>query len=157
MYIKTVDTALNENEEQKFFEMFGNYCDSINIEYTIPIFKGVDYSKIIPNRKQMKSRYNSSVLYQHCCQMIFYSLYVKPNGNVSPCCIIPDPIILGNVHECSLKQMWNGEMRKNFLKLHLQKNRAQNPWCKGCVQPSLSSEPMDHLDDRCDEILKRFS
>lgn len=28
--------------------------------------------------------------------------------------------------------------------------------CKGCVYPTLSSEPLDYLDDDAEEILKRF-
>lgn len=88
--------------------------------------------------------------------MIFYALFIRPNGDVSPCCLVPEPINLGNIHNNTLKEIWNGEVRNEFLKLHLRKERHKNMHCKGCVYPTLSSEPLDYLDDDAEEILKRF-
>ena len=58
VYIKVVDTALEEGEEQIFVDMFSPYADVINIENTIPLFKDVDYSNII-ERNEIKTRYNT--------------------------------------------------------------------------------------------------
>ncbi|MBQ7233260.1 MAG: SPASM domain-containing protein [Bacillales bacterium] len=154
VYIKIADTAL-EQEELIFYEMFSPYADVINIENTVPLFKDVDYTNII-KRKEIKSRYGTSIQHQQCCQMIFYALFIRPNGDVSPCCLLPEPVNLGNIYNNTLKEIWNGEVRNEFLKLHLRKERHKNMHCKGCVYPTLSSEPLDYLDDDAEKILKRF-
>jgi radical SAM protein with 4Fe4S-binding SPASM domain len=69
-------------------------------------------------------------------------MYITANGNVLPCCISPfstadyDSIILGNVFENSLDEIWLGSKYVNFRK---QYQTATPPkCCRGCgVQWSL--------------------
>jgi radical SAM protein with 4Fe4S-binding SPASM domain len=69
-------------------------------------------------------------------------MYVTANGNVLPCCISPfatvdyDSIVLGNVFEGSLEQIWSGSKYKNFRKQHQTATPPKS--CRGCgVQWSL--------------------
>lgn len=69
-------------------------------------------------------------------------MYVTAHGNVLPCCIAPfstidyDSIILGNVFEDSLVDIWSGSRYVNFRKQH---QTAKPPkCCRGCgIQWSL--------------------
>ncbi len=69
-------------------------------------------------------------------------MYITANGNVLPCCISPfstvdyDSIILGNVFENSLEDIWLGSKYVTFRKQH---QSARPPkCCRGCgVQWSL--------------------
>ena len=63
-------------------------------------------------------------------------MYITANGNVLPCCISPfstvdySSIILGNVFESSLEEIWSDRRYRNFRKqLH-----TENPpiCCRGC-------------------------
>ncbi len=63
-------------------------------------------------------------------------MYITANGNVLPCCISPfatsdyDSIIMGNVFDNSLVEIWSGHRYRVFRK----KRETENPpkCCKGC-------------------------
>jgi len=63
-------------------------------------------------------------------------MYITANGNVLPCCLSPfstadyDSIILGNVFDNSLTEIWSGHRYQIFRK----KRQTENPpkCCKGC-------------------------
>jgi len=63
-------------------------------------------------------------------------MYVTANGNVLPCCISPfatvdySSIILGNVFENSLEEIWSGSKYENFRKQH--QSEAPPKSCRGC-------------------------
>ncbi len=63
-------------------------------------------------------------------------MYITANGNVLPCCISPfatsdySSIILGNVFESSLKEIWCGPTYKNFRKTH--QTDSPPKCCRGC-------------------------
>jgi radical SAM protein with 4Fe4S-binding SPASM domain len=70
------------------------------------------------------------------CNRPWRSTYVTANGNVLPCCIAPfstqnyESIILGNVWEQPIAQIWNGEQYQVFRDTH----RSDHPPepCQGC-------------------------
>ena len=63
-------------------------------------------------------------------------IYITANGNVLPCCIAPfatvdyASIILGNVYESSLNDIWLGTKFKNFR--HLLQTADPPKCCQGC-------------------------
>ena len=69
-------------------------------------------------------------------------MYITANGNVLPCCISPfstvdyDSIILGNVFNDSLEDIWSGSNYKSFREQH--QTETPPKCCRGCgVQWSL--------------------
>jgi len=69
-------------------------------------------------------------------------MYITANGNVLPCCISPfatvdySSIILGNVFENSLAEIWSGSKYENFRKQHQTERPPKS--CRGCgIQWSL--------------------
>jgi radical SAM protein with 4Fe4S-binding SPASM domain len=54
------------------------------------------------------------------CRRPWTLMYITANGNVLPCCISPfverdyDSLILGNVFEQPLREIWNGERYRTF-------------------------------------------
>ncbi|MGD8491970.1 MAG: radical SAM protein [Desulfobacterales bacterium] len=63
-------------------------------------------------------------------------MYITANGNVLPCCISPfstsdyASIILGNVFETSLKEIWLGSKYRAFRKSHQTATPPKS--CRGC-------------------------
>jgi len=63
-------------------------------------------------------------------------MYITANGNVLPCCISPfstadyDSIILGNVLEDALEEIWWGSKYANFRKMH--QTSTPPKCCRGC-------------------------
>lgn len=70
------------------------------------------------------------------CNRPWRSTYVTANGNVLPCCIAPfstrdyDGIILGNVFERPISEIWNGERYREFRQAH--RSEAPPEPCRGC-------------------------
>ena len=63
-------------------------------------------------------------------------MYITASGNVLPCCIAPfatsdyDSIILGNVFNSSLADIWNGPKYSSFRKMH--QTQEPSKCCQGC-------------------------
>lgn len=70
------------------------------------------------------------------CTRPWRSTYVTANGNVLPCCIAPfstadyGGIILGNVFEQPMSEIWNGGQYAEFRRAHASQE-APEP-CRGC-------------------------
>lgn len=76
------------------------------------------------------------------CYRPWTLMYITANGNVLPCCISPfstvdyASIILGNVYDTSLEEIWTGAEYLSFRKEH--QTAAPPKCCRGCgVQWSL--------------------
>jgi radical SAM protein with 4Fe4S-binding SPASM domain len=68
------------------------------------------------------------------CLDLLHHLAIDRYGNVSPC-VRFDPyqkLVLGNLHEKSLAELWNGKKRKRLLNLHWAGNRDQHQFCAVC-------------------------
>jgi radical SAM protein with 4Fe4S-binding SPASM domain len=63
-------------------------------------------------------------------------MYITANGNILPCCISPfstsdyASIILGNVFETPLKEIWQGSKYRSFRKSHQTDSPPKS--CRGC-------------------------
>lgn len=70
------------------------------------------------------------------CTRPWRSTYVTANGNVLPCCIAPfatadyEGIILGNVFERRIEDIWNGVEYEGFRQAHAS-DKPPEP-CRGC-------------------------
>jgi radical SAM protein with 4Fe4S-binding SPASM domain len=70
------------------------------------------------------------------CKRPWEVAYITAWGNLLPCCISPfstldyDSLILGNVFEQSLEQIWNGEKYSEFRGRHQSSNPPAG--CSGC-------------------------
>lgn len=154
VHIKTVDIALDDGDEDVFYKTFSEISDTINIDNVVEAFQDVDYSKIIldSNMGLYGDRKNNRVV----CPSVFYTMYVLPNGDVTTCCDAPYPLILGNVKENSIIDMWNGSKRRNFLKMQLEGRRMLHPICKKCVGPNSTNFKEDDLDEGRKNLLSLF-
>lgn len=70
------------------------------------------------------------------CTRPWRSTYVTANGNVLPCCFAPFTttnyagVILGNVHERPLSEIWNGSEYEAFRRAHASDDPPE--CCRGC-------------------------
>jgi radical SAM protein with 4Fe4S-binding SPASM domain len=70
------------------------------------------------------------------CTRPWRSTYVTANGNVLPCCIAPfatrdyDGIVLGNVFERPIAEIWNGPAYDAFRRAHASDDPPEA--CRGC-------------------------
>ena len=80
------------------------------------------------------------------CPKPFYELYIRANGDVSPCCVDWDGRLkIGNVMQESLKELWEGPAIKLYRNLHLTGNRCDLSACRDCSMIYQQVDDMDGL------------
>lgn len=52
--------------------------------------------------------------FPHFCSMATNYVKIEPNGEVYPCCRGPRELLMGNVNEQSMTEIWNGEKYREF-------------------------------------------
>jgi radical SAM protein with 4Fe4S-binding SPASM domain len=138
IYIKMLDTFTDENDT--FLSLYNGIGDEVAIEQPFN-WPGFDNIKAVygtaENEKTgeiITDNYKQSLFStKNVCEFPFFRLSILNNGNVSACCVdaIGD-LIMGNINEQSLYQIWNGDV---FTKLRLDfLNRKMNIYspCKNC-------------------------
>ena len=52
--------------------------------------------------------------FPHFCSMASNYVKIEPNGEVYPCCRGPKELLMGNVNERSMAEIWNGDKYREF-------------------------------------------
>jgi len=154
--IKIPGNYLSGEQKDYFIDLFGNYCDRIFIEDLAPIWPSFD----IENRAEIKlnenfGQYQQPLEQKEICTYIFYALAVNADGSVSACC--PDwnqKLVVGDVKEETLKDIWNSD-KLNALRLqHLEGKRSANVTCRDCGH--LRYAQVDNIDQFGKRLLEKF-
>lgn len=155
--IKTIDMLLKPGDEERFYKIFGDVCDQIDIELMFPIFDGVPYDDLyFQGSAKPASRYASTLRGGKGCKICalpFYRMAVAADGAVNLCYT---DIADGNVMEKSLKEVWEGDRRKNLLtNLLQQKFEGISEGCDKCVCGHEQADEKDNLYPYRNAILQR--
>lgn len=153
IFVKVMDVSLEEGEEEKFYQLFGDCSDRMYIEKMLPAYEGVE---ITQNMQVDYDRYGRRHQKRAVCPLPFYMLGIFPNGDVEPCDTIYKPVVLGNVNQDSLFDIWNGQKIREFWRMQLQNERCSNKRCAACCAPDDVSHPEDILDDDAKRLIKIF-
>jgi radical SAM protein with 4Fe4S-binding SPASM domain len=154
LFVKIMDVALDEGEEQAFYDRFRDCSDRMYVERMLPAYAGVN---ITDGMQVDYDRYGRKIVHRNVCPLAFYMLGVFPEGDVEPCDTIYKPIVLGNVNSERLIDMWNGPKLRQFWRQHLEGQRRDNPKCATCNAPDDVSHPEDILDMDAAELLQRLA
>lgn len=115
VYIKIVDYALDgKADERRFYEIFGNICDTIAIEHVGPIYPGVDYATVLKDKEPEFTQFGLPVSEVEICPQPFFTLQINPDGKVVPCYSIVYPEIMGDCNKQSVPEIWNGRPYQRF-------------------------------------------
>ena len=156
IHIKISEAALDKNhysrDEEKFYTLFGNIADSIFIEKVTPLWKNIKFEI-----DETKNKFGENPRQINYCPIVFYKIWVAPNGEMYPCTALPPPMSLGNIRDTSLQNAWNSMERRKFLIEHLHLDRHNYSPCVGCFVPinTVVSEK-DFIDPYKEEILRRL-
>ena len=116
---------LEENKDEiKDFENFWNdKVDGIHFQ------RLTDYKKKVINFDEVKDKVR--------CNMSNFRLSIKSDGNVRPCCVgYGEKILIGNIFNSSLKDIWDSKILKDFQKMHKEYRSYENKACKECLEHS---------------------
>lgn len=154
LYVKVIDVALDEGEEEQFYKLFKDCSDRMYVERMLPTYDGVEMTK---DMKIEYDRYGGKVeRVNKVCPFPFYMLGIFPNGDVEPCETIYKPLVLGNVNNGNLVEMWNSRAMREFCCMQLAGKRWDNKWCSICCAPNDVSHQEDFLDDSAENLLSKF-
>ncbi len=83
---------------------------------------------------------------QIACPYPFYTMLVKSNGDVVPCCVgWETSLVAGNVNHNTLAEIWRGEKFANIHRLHLKGQRARMAACAHCDTLFTTPDSIDEL------------
>lgn len=152
------DAFEKESDKETFYEMFGDICDTMNIEYLCPYQEGIDYSTIIDTdfRTQIGGKSKNKI-----CQIPFFRYAVYPDGEIIPCCQISfeayKQISLGNIMDTDLCEIWNSSRFNKFRLMLLRNERQQNPTCAVCDDFFTSQcQPGDDIDAYAEHLISIY-
>lgn len=158
IYIKTIDSILKHNEEEKrFFDMFGSISDKIYIEHLVTMQQQMENVKSVVD--ETKNFYGEQVdLNRKVCGQAFYFLQIGCDFDTFPCPVpgVPKSLSMGNIRESSISEIWNGQKRKNLLKIMLKMEKDTIPACKNCTCFNAINNPSENLDSESERLLPFF-
>ena len=154
LYVKIVDSALDKQADaQKFYDMFGNICDSMSVEHTSPIYPGVAVNTEL--EKKEITQFGLGIRQHGMCSQPFYTMQVNPDGKVVPSYSIVYPEIIGDVNKQSLKEIWNGDVLKQFRLNMLKGDLCQV--CQDCLINKYRFFPEDDLSGHEERLIKIYN
>ncbi len=157
MYVKIVDTALDGKEdEQKFYDIFGNICDTMAIEHTVPIHSGIDYEKVIKDKQMSLTQFGLPLSDVQICPQPFFTMQINPDGKVVPCYSFEYPEIMGNCNTNSVSDIWNGQPFQVFRRKMLDGSKNLCEVCKNCTIFKYRLFPEDVLNNDTERLKKLY-
>lgn len=99
-------------------------------EDIIQISDCIDWAGTVPYRGLTESRSQEQ---RHACRMLWKNLTVLHDGRVTPCCYDAEgELVVGNVLDQSLREIWNGRSLHNLRDSHLSCQFNRIPLCSHC-------------------------
>jgi radical SAM protein with 4Fe4S-binding SPASM domain len=73
------------------------------------------------------------------CAQLYQRMFLKYNGNVTICCVDDkDETVVGNWHELTLKEIWQGSKYREIRRQHTEGRYYEMPMCRKCYLPGSS-------------------
>lgn len=158
IYIKAIDATLKTKEdENRFYEIFGNIADRIYVEHLIVMQQQMDGLK--PVVDGTKNFYNEELnVSRKVCAQSFYFLQIGCDYDTFPCPVpgLGKGLSMGNIKDSTLLEIWNGPKRKKLLRTMLQLEKDSIPECNNCTCFNAINNPLEDLDAEANRLLNLF-
>lgn len=157
VYVKIVDCALDDEDDKKrFYDLFGDVCDSLAVEHIVPIHSEVDYEKLKGGNDMSLTQFGLPVRELKICPQPFFHMQINPDGKVVPCYSWEYPEIIGDCNSQSAYEIWNSEKFRNFRRRMLDGRKSVCKTCEDCNISTYRMFPEDVINDEQAERLKAF-
>jgi radical SAM protein with 4Fe4S-binding SPASM domain len=126
--IISINSVLIADNFEQMERIFRRYVNKVNfIE-----FRGV--AEYGPSKSADKFLYRKKPQFNvMSCIQPWQRLNFNFNGDVNPCCgDVDGELIIGNIKDSSIKELWYGEKIKRIRKIHAQKAVEELPVCVHC-------------------------
>jgi len=131
--VSFVRTKINDHEKNDFLEYWKDKVDGIGVQNMLNPFttgrfkdeKKKDVLEIEEGRKENKD---------FKCPEPNKRMTLRGNGDVIGCCSLAAmDMVVGNLKNNSLKEIWNNEKMEELRKIHQNGEYEKNPICKACI------------------------
>lgn len=157
VYLKIVDCALDDKEDEKrFYEIYGDICDTIAIEHAVPIHSGVEFDRVLKEKAIAVTQFGLPVAEVKVCPQPFFTLQVNPDGKVVPCYSFDYPEIMGDCNNSSLQEIWNGGKFRAFRRKMLAGLKDTNEICTDCSIITYRLFPEDDLSKDVARLIRLY-
>lgn len=156
-FIKVIDATLKDKkEEEKFFSLFGEICDTIYIEHLTTVEQQMDSLESVVDFS--KNLFNEEIITKEVCTIPFYYVSINSDGDVFHCSPpgLPREFAYGSIQKDNLRAIWNSKNKRDFLKLQCTDGKPNISWCKKCTCDVIFNKD-EFLDDRRDEVLAKLN
>ena len=154
--IKTLTSVMAGRAEKEFYDVFGDVCDKISIERTMPYFENVEYSDEVKNNL-LESRYSGLKKHVKVCAAPFMRMGIRVDGDVTLCgCRVGITTENMNIFKTPLERIWNGEEHRQVL-LNVLKEKFEGITkdCAICTSRNDFAFEEDNLDPYVDEVYEK--
>lgn len=157
IYLKIVDIALDDEKDKKrYFNIFGDICDTIGIENTVPIFPDVAFNDNLDKMQGEKTQFGLPMKHVKVCPQAFYTMQINPDGKIVGCYAVYYPRILDDCNYRSLPDIWNGEGYTLFRRQMLDGRENVCKFCEECKINDYRIFPEDDISDFAEELKKKY-
>lgn len=152
--IKINGDTISDTDKKKFYKIFGDIADGVFIEHIMSCWPEFELKGVKVNQKV--GIYGQKIKEVMVCPYVFYSLSINSNGLASACFLDwSRKLIIGNIKNESVKDIWNGKKLIEFQKMFLHKKRKEHLICKNCGQ--MSHGLPDDIDNYANILLERIN
>jgi len=118
-----IDLA-SEKTDKQMHKDFLEFWEDKNV---FAYIKSQDNRWLYENDPDLKTQSHYAKQY---CEYPWLSVSIMADGSVVPCTQISnDEIVLGNVNESTLEEIWNGEKYEELRKTHITEKFSENHKC----------------------------
>jgi len=129
-----VRTKLNDHEYKQFVEYWADKVDHIGIQNPQNPFADGKFFTPSKGDEFLLKRDQKSPEKFHCPEP-FKRMTLRGNGDVLGCCsFYAVDLVMGNWHNDSMKEIWNGEKMSKLREIHRSGEFYKNRACKNCVE-----------------------
>ena len=154
MLVKISGDTLTSEEKQMFLDHFGDHTDKIYIEHIMSCWPEFELRGLDVNSE--KGIYGQDIKEVNACAYPFYSFSINSDGRVSVCFLDwSRKMIVGDVKEQSVQEIWNGTKMRSYRKMFLEGNRKKHQTCGNCGQ--MSHGAPDNIDPFKEMLLEKLN
>jgi MoaA/NifB/PqqE/SkfB family radical SAM enzyme len=156
MIVKINGDLLSKDQEQNFYDVFGDIADGVFVEHIMSCWPEFELETHGVNANANFTIYGQPISEVEVCPYIFYSFSINSDGAASSCFLDWErKLIIGDARTQSVKDIWTGAKTLAHQKMMLMKERKQHPVCRNCDQ--MRRGHPDKIDEFADTLLEKVA
>lgn len=135
VHVKIAGNYFDEKQKQEFIALFKDIADTYFIDNAVNLWP--DLVTVKEQSEEHMYGMLDTIAISRICPQPFYQMVIHSDGTVSPCCTDYDKrLIVGDIKEKSLREIWNGEQYRALRQCILREDLKEGMICQNCTFPS---------------------